>query len=78
MTDQFDWHMANDEYLATALGWLNLRLARVAEPEYAATEIVGAASPTPECLDSSCRDPPLSQNATVGHIQLREGLFTGN
>jgi hypothetical protein len=48
MTNQFDWQEANDEYLATALAWLNLRLARVAEPECAATEIVGAPSPTPE------------------------------
>jgi hypothetical protein len=44
MSEQTDWQKANDEYLATGLHWLHLRLDRLAPQEYVTPEIVESKS----------------------------------
>ena len=52
MSDQADWQQANNEYLAVALEWLHLRMARIAPRAHATPEIV--VPPSPPAKKSGC------------------------
>jgi hypothetical protein len=52
MSDQADWQKANNEYLATGLEWLHLRLERIAPRAHATPELV--APPSPPAKKSGC------------------------